>query len=62
VNPALIGKDLLDLKDTDGKFLIHLQFVGIRTMPGWITSGPIPRPENPSEDRVCRQVDNYLVG
>jgi signal transduction histidine kinase len=39
-NPALIGKDLLDLKDTDGKLLIR-EFVAIQDRAWVDSSGPI---------------------
>ena len=62
VNPALIGKDLLDLKDTDGKLLIR-EFVAIQDH-AWVDykwPDPATKKIRQKTTYVVR-VDNYLVG
>jgi cytochrome c len=61
-NPALIGKDLLDLKDTDGKPLIR-EFVAIKDQ-AWVDykwPDPLSKKIMPKTTYVVR-VGQYLVG
>jgi len=61
-NPALIGKDLINLKDTDGKPMLR-EFVAIKE-EGWVDykwSNPITHKIAPKTTYVIR-VGNYLVG
>ena len=61
-NQALIGKDLLELKDTDGKPLIR-EFVAIKDQ-AWVDykwPDPVSKKIMPKTTYVVR-VDHYLVG
>jgi cytochrome c len=61
-NPALIGKNLIDLKDSDGKFMIH-DFVAIKDA-NWVDykwPNPTTKKIEPKTTYVVR-VNDYLVG
>jgi cytochrome c len=63
--PALIGKNLLDLKDQDGKYLIH-EMIGIAKGPGsgWVNY-KWPNPiNNKIEDKTSyiEKMGDYFVG
>jgi len=61
-NPALIGKSLIDLKDTDGKYMIR-EFVGIQDA-GWVDYNwprPATKKIEPKTTYVIR-VGDYRVG
>jgi len=61
-NPALIGKTLIELKDTDGKYLIK-DLVGVKDA-GWIDykwPNPITKKIAPKVTYVVH-VGDYLVG
>lgn len=61
-NPALIGKNLIDLKDSDGKFLIR-EFVTIKDA-AWVDykwPNPTTKKIEPKTTYVIR-VNDYLVG
>lgn len=63
--PALIGKNLIDLKDQDGKYLIQ-EMVAIATAPGsgWVDyKWPNPL-TNKIEDKTSyvEKMGNYFVG
>ena len=63
--PALIGKNLIDLKDQDGKYLIR-ELVAIANGPGsgWVDyKWPNPL-TNKIEDKISyvEKMGNYLVG
>jgi cytochrome c len=61
-NPALIGRQLIDLKDTDGKLLIQ-EFVSItdQRFVDYKWSNPITKKIEPKTTYVVR-VGDYLVG
>lgn len=61
-NPALVGKDLIDLKDPDGKAFVR-EFVAVK-QPGWVdykwrspTSGSVDQ-----KTSYIVPVGQYLVG
>jgi signal transduction histidine kinase len=61
-NPALIGKDLIDLKDTDGKFMIR-ELVSVKDQ-GFVDykwPNPLTKKIEPKTTYVVR-VGGYLVG
>ena len=61
-NPVLIGKQLLDLKDTDGKLLIR-EFVAIQDQ-GFVDykwPNPITKKIDQKTTYIVR-VDNFLIG
>ena len=61
-NPALIGRDLIDLKDTEGKPLIR-EFVAIKNS-GWVDykwPNPVTKKIEPKTTYLVR-VGTYLVG
>ena len=61
-NPALIGRSLIDLKDTDGKYLIK-DLVGVEDA-GWIEykwPHPITKKVEPKVTYVVR-VGDYRIG
>jgi cytochrome c len=61
-NAALIGKDLIDLKDTDGKFLIR-ELVAVKDQ-GWVDykwPDPLTKKIGQKTTYVVR-VGDYLVG
>ncbi len=61
-NPVLIGKQLLDLKDTDGKLLIR-EFVAIQdqNFVDYKWPNPITKKIDQKTTYVVR-VDNFLIG
>ena len=63
--PALVGKNLYDLKDQDGKYLIREMIQRSRQGEGWI-SYKWPNPiTNAIEDKATffmKMGDDYLVG
>jgi cytochrome c len=65
-NPALIGRDLSGLKDSDGKFFIK-EFTTIAKTKGkgWIDynwSNPTTKKIEPKSTYVLKVADNMLVG
>ena len=61
-NPALIGRDLIDLKDTEGKPLIQ-EFVAVKNS-GWVDykwPNPVTKKIEPKATYLVR-VGTYLVG
>jgi cytochrome c len=65
-NPALIGRDLSGLKDSDGKFFIKDFTTVAKTKgSGWIDynwSNPTTKKIEPKSSYVLKVADNVLIG
>jgi cytochrome c len=63
-NPAMVGKNLIDLKDQDGKFLIRELSATAKTGGGWVDykwPNPITKMIDAKSSYV-EQIGGYFVG